>query len=600
VAQTLVLQGGAGAFAPGVACVIGSNFEEQTVIAAVNGYAPMQTLQLALAYPNKDVAIFQGPCKFISFNADLALGTRTAYPGTSIDGTNLVYSVPSYGNNGGYPLPMAGAEPETTNGAADPKSGFATYCGARITKLTALNPLATSLEQNGCNWAAGDAVEDPDFPVQNIQGYTSRINMNNPATGNSQMLGGHFMISGMGATTTSTGLQVDNVFADVDCSPYTICGGNLVPPNMFSSNWVRPGGWWYDNFILHYAPQNAAMEFLDHAPGQTSYFVHKDPWGSIQLTKDGVYHFAGAPGGIATGGVGNFGGLISGSGFADTSGGGPALGYSWNFPPLSGRGNTSMQIWDNQPFGGTTDLAISDGTRSGSTATNLRGLHVGNLYVTGSCTGCGSGSGSFPINGTGVSITNPSSGMVSINGTSATNSGLITGGAPILWTMSASIGAQDYNNHTNDSPGFRGYYADNHNLGFNVSTLFTIPSCATTAIFRFINDYFETGGSAIGGIDGAGNLCGWNNTSLHGVMGFSSTQTTAVDTGLSRDSAGAIDVGNGAAGDKSGTLNAATLAANLYKGPATAPTGACSVVGWVFSQDGHVTFCNGSTWITKI
>lgn len=38
----------------------------------------------------------------------------------------------------------------------------------------------------------------------------------------------------------------------------------------------------------------------------------------------------------------------------------------------------------------------------------------------------------------------------------------------------------------------------------------------------------------------------------------------------------------------------------VYQGPATAPSGACSVVGWVFSQDGHATFCNGSTWIQKL
>ena len=38
----------------------------------------------------------------------------------------------------------------------------------------------------------------------------------------------------------------------------------------------------------------------------------------------------------------------------------------------------------------------------------------------------------------------------------------------------------------------------------------------------------------------------------------------------------------------------------VYQGPATAPTGGCSVVGWVFSQDGHASFCNGSTWQLKI
>jgi len=38
----------------------------------------------------------------------------------------------------------------------------------------------------------------------------------------------------------------------------------------------------------------------------------------------------------------------------------------------------------------------------------------------------------------------------------------------------------------------------------------------------------------------------------------------------------------------------------LY-GPAVAPTGACTTNGqWVFSQDGHATYCNAGTWATKI
>ena len=36
-------------------------------------------------------------------------------------------------------------------------------------------------------------------------------------------------------------------------------------------------------------------------------------------------------------------------------------------------------------------------------------------------------------------------------------------------------------------------------------------------------------------------------------------------------------------------------------GPATAPSGSCSTNGaWVFSQDGHATFCASGTWTTKI
>lgn len=40
-----------------------------------------------------------------------------------------------------------------------------------------------------------------------------------------------------------------------------------------------------------------------------------------------------------------------------------------------------------------------------------------------------------------------------------------------------------------------------------------------------------------------------------------------------------------------------------YMGPATAPSGSCSgpqTGTWVFSQDGHATFCNGTTWTVKI
>jgi hypothetical protein len=83
-----------------------------------------------------------------------------------------------------------------------------------------------------------------------------------------------------------------------------------------------------------------------------------------------------------------------------------------------------------------------------------------------------------------------------------------------------------------------------------------------------------------------------------GVFGWNADASYAsgtLDTGLSRDSAGVVDVGNGTAGSTSGAIDA-----TLYKGPATAPSGSCSAIGWEFTQDGHATFCNGSTWVTKI
>jgi len=101
----------------------------------------------------------------------------------------------------------------------------------------------------------------------------------------------------------------------------------------------------------------------------------------------------------------------------------------------------------------------------------------------------------------------------------------------------------------------------------------------------------------------ASSGAGYNEYPSLNVQCWSSTAsvtTSACDTGFSRIGPASLALGNGAAGDASGSLSLSTVAANLYKGPTAAPAGACSVVGWVFSQDGHATFCNGSTWVTKI
>jgi hypothetical protein len=75
------------------------------------------------------------------------------------------------------------------------------------------------------------------------------------------------------------------------------------------------------------------------------------------------------------------------------------------------------------------------------------------------------------------------------------------------------------------------------------------------------------------------------NLGSSGVYGFTngSSSSAALDTGISRDAAAVFDFGNGTAG------------------PASAPSGSCPTSGaWVFSQDGHATFCASGTWTTKI
>jgi hypothetical protein len=107
---------------------------------------------------------------------------------------------------------------------------------------------------------------------------------------------------------------------------------------------------------------------------------------------------------------------------------------------------------------------------------------------------------------------------------------------------------------------------------------------------------------AIAHVDGSANGF-WSLGSAGGSCWSSTGDPTAAgpDTCLWRSgTSGSVSLGNATAGDASGSLSLSSISATLYKGPATAPSGSCSSVGWTFSQDGHATFCNGSTWVTKI
>jgi len=82
-----------------------------------------------------------------------------------------------------------------------------------------------------------------------------------------------------------------------------------------------------------------------------------------------------------------------------------------------------------------------------------------------------------------------------------------------------------------------------------------------------------------------------------GIFGAASDQTSSflLNAGISSPAANTWAFGNGTVGDST-----ALIKSGSYIGPATAPSGSCSVVSWVLSQDGHATFCNGTTWVTKI
>jgi hypothetical protein len=82
------------------------------------------------------------------------------------------------------------------------------------------------------------------------------------------------------------------------------------------------------------------------------------------------------------------------------------------------------------------------------------------------------------------------------------------------------------------------------------------------------------------------------------VLGFGDVGVVnKPNVAFSRDSNGVMDLGNGNFKDQSGTLQLGDLVYSGYLlGPATAPTGSCTVKGWAFPQDGTGNYCNGTTW----
>ena len=227
---------------------------------------------------------------------------------------------------------------------------------------------------------------------------------------------------------------------------------------------------------------------------------------------------------------------------------------------------------------GTTRFLREDGTWA---APASAGGATGSVTITGGS-----------IDGATIGASTPAA----IHATQVAASSYDATGGSTPWTFVPFAGSYDSNNGTTDSGGWRGYFAANQNIGFNTSNLGVPATCNTAEILRFVKDYGEQGGAVIGGIDRSSNLCGWSGL----LMPSPGLITWNRDTGLSRLASGTVAVGNGNAGDASGSLAAASVSASLYKGPATAPSGTCSAIGWAFSQDGHATFCNGSTWVTKI
>jgi hypothetical protein len=89
-------------------------------------------------------------------------------------------------------------------------------------------------------------------------------------------------------------------------------------------------------------------------------------------------------------------------------------------------------------------------------------------------------------------------------------------------------------------------------------------------------------------VNGNGGSVVW--TQQNNFSGTFPLNPMTVKQGISAPSPGAFSFDTTTKGDGRGVIT----------GPPTAPSGPCSTIGWIFSQDGHATFCNGKIWVTKI
>lgn len=113
---------------------------------------------------------------------------------------------------------------------------------------------------------------------------------------------------------------------------------------------------------------------------------------------------------------------------------------------------------------------------------------------------------------------------------------------------------------------------------------------------------YQAGYTDANGLYGC-TYCAFFGENSYAVLGAASTNMIGVGYQAQPSTNNTAVIGNASIANVyfGSTTAAATVHAAAYMGPATAPSGACTVNGaWVFSQDGHATFCASGTWTTKI
>jgi hypothetical protein len=113
------------------------------------------------------------------------------------------------------------------------------------------------------------------------------------------------------------------------------------------------------------------------------------------------------------------------------------------------------------------------------------------------------------------------------------------------------------------------------------------------SLVRLITNPTGTAGASVTSMDAGTSVgCVYSSGNRPCYFNYSGESPTGI---LSTDSL-VVNQSRSFVVDTSGQVTAAA-----YIGPAAAPSGSCATNGaWVFSQDGHATFCASGSWVTKL
>jgi hypothetical protein len=558
---------GSGTFAAGdLACVIGDKFHEQEIITAASGSAGAQTITIPLSRPEGSVLVVKGQCGYVMSTANDAHGMTYVLPATSIDGSHMIVASPGFSAINPWGGGQAGAEWWTTDGGTNSTVNY--YAGARILWVGTSRPgfypfndtgILLTLEPN--TFSVGDRLISPDYPLQKFDGEELNVDMQLPSNSAGSLTGKWIRLTGPGLSGAAAALRMTN---EQDVNSYTPNGGPLTEPTQIFNS-----GYWDTLHFGGYTPLKFGFHFGSHQPGQTSYEVWHDPsWGALSIDNGSNWHFINSSVVLDQGSLSTAGGVFSSYGMRTGDGDGASNGAGLEFPFSARKSASSSWLTpcDLTSDNSKLDLCVtSQGAgRTNGIAAPDRGLRAGTL-TAGTVTG-----DTMSTSGTSTASTTLALNSSSPDASCMTMAG--TGAGVDQWQL-CSLGTS--------------ISGTGHKVGIADDTQ---SNWAWTLYMASISGpgYIESPNFMVNcwssGVDVTATLC---------------------DTGLSRAAAHTVNVGNGAAGDASGTLNAAALnstttSAQLYQGPATAPTGACSTVGWAFSQDGHISYCNGSSWVQKM